>query len=121
MATFLSSSSSSSSSAGSDYVGDNGTTVTFGPNDTSITVTIPTIDDDVYELEETFLGVLRSDTDTLLGISMASATIIDMDSKTSTSTSVHASCQNYTAFFVYGWRTVQTHQNHTNPFYVLRS
>ena len=79
MATFLS---SSSSSAGSDYVHDGGTTVTFEPNDTSITVITPTVDDGVCELAETFLGQLvTSDPGVTLGVSQATATINDMDSK----------------------------------------
>ena len=79
MATFLS---SSSSSAGSDYVHDNGTMVLFEPNDTNITITITTLNDGVYELAETFLGQLvTSVPGVTLGVSQATATINDMDSK----------------------------------------
>ena len=64
-----------------DYTGDSGTTVTFGPNDTSTTVTISTIMDSVYELPETFLGQLAvSGSGVTLGVSQATATINDVDS-----------------------------------------
>ena len=64
-----------------DYTGESGTMVTFGPNDISMTVTIPTIVDDVYELPETFLGQLAvSGSGVTLGVSQATATINDVNS-----------------------------------------
>ena len=64
-----------------DYTGESGTMVTFGPNDISKTVTIPTIVDDVYELPETFLGQLAvSGSGVTLGVSQATATINDVNS-----------------------------------------
>jgi len=56
--------------------------VTFGPMDFSQTVSVPLIDDDSAENNENFIGQLTLDSSGVeLGADLATATIIDNDSK----------------------------------------
>ena len=67
--------------ASTDYATTN-QSVTFGPSDTLLNVTVPISDDSVYELQETFSALLTTtDPGVVIIANTASATINDNDSK----------------------------------------
>ena len=67
--------------ASTDYATTN-QSVTFGPSDTLLNVTVPITDDSVYELHETFSAMLTTtDPGVVIIANTASATINDDDSK----------------------------------------
>ena len=57
-------------------------TVTFEPGETSMPVTIPTMDDDVNEFPESFTVVLSDPVGAQLGEDTATIDIVDNDGKT---------------------------------------
>lgn len=64
---------------GQDYTGATTQTVTISPGQSSITINIPTIDDNVEEPHEYFELVVTSDPDVILGNARSEARIIDND------------------------------------------
>ena len=65
--------------SGTDFTAMSGT-LTFAANETSKTVSVPTIDDSEYEVYEIFRLILSSPTNAVLGDVSATGTIIDDDS-----------------------------------------
>lgn len=72
--------SNSSASAGSDYVGKSGT-LSFAPGETSKTVTVSTIEDTLFENNETLhLGLSNADNGATIGDAQGNGTINNDDS-----------------------------------------
>jgi uncharacterized delta-60 repeat protein len=64
--------------AGSDYTSKSGT-VTFAPNQTTATVTVPVIGDKVREANETFMVTISLPTNAGIGTGSATGTIVNND------------------------------------------
>ncbi len=64
-----------------DYTTGFNSAITFGPSDTSFTISVPLQNDAVYEIEEYFQGLLSSiDGGVTIFADTANATITDDDS-----------------------------------------
>ncbi|HEX8199112.1 MAG TPA: Calx-beta domain-containing protein, partial [Isosphaeraceae bacterium] len=64
--------------ATADYLSVAGT-IRFGPGDTAVTITVPIVQDDLRESNETFFVALRNPTGVTLGAGTATVTIVDDD------------------------------------------
>src|SRR5438046_3517628 len=67
--------------AGSDYTATNGT-LSFAPGETSKTITVDVLDDDLEEANETFRVVLSNPADATIAIGTNTVSITDDDGST---------------------------------------